>query len=84
MVRYAYVCDQCGEELIARARAGEAPKTVACECGGTGRRQYSRNINWGGLELHPGIKRLIDDAPRRRDEYAKVHEEHERQTAVQG
>lgn len=84
MVAYEYICELCGERFTVKAKAGEAPKSAECECGGRGRRQYSRNINWGGVALHPGIKRLIDDAPRRRDEYAEVHEEHERRTAVQG
>lgn len=74
MVAYEYLCLDCGDLFVVRARAGEAPARPECDCGGVGRRQYSRNINWNGVELHPTMRRLIDDAPRRRDEYAAQKE----------
>lgn len=60
---------------------------VICEtCGATMRRvPQAPRVNYGGdtaaHPIHPTIKRLIAEAPQRREKFAKEHEEHERRTA---
>lgn len=62
----AVVCETCGEEM---KRVPQAAR-----------------INWNGnravSEIHPNIKRLIDGAPKRRDEFAAIHEAHEKRSAA--
>ncbi len=59
------VCVSCGEPMH---RVPQAPL-----------------VNWNGDNsrhpLHPTIKRLIDTAPQRRDQFYKEHEQHEQRTA---
>jgi len=61
----AVVCEKCGEEM------GRIPQVT--------------RVNWNGnravSEIHPNIKNLIDEAPKRRDEYAAIHEAHEKRSA---
>ena len=74
MVKYEWRCDECGKTLTARLEAGNAPDAIYHSCGGMFRRQYGARMNMSGLrELHPNVRRLIDDAPRRRDEYEAIH-----------
>lgn len=74
MTLYGYKCDGCAVALAFRFEAGEAPDAIGHHCGGFLRRQYSTRVNWAGFNrIHPNIQNLIDDAPRRRDEYEAVH-----------
>jgi hypothetical protein len=74
MTRYEYVCDVCGLAHTFRFEAGAAPDAIAHSCGGSFRRRYSTRINWAGFnKIHPRIQNIIDDAPRRRDEYEAMH-----------
>lgn len=59
---------------------------VRCRCRAKMRKApLAPMVNWNGNravgEMHPNIRRLIEEAPERRDEFAKEHEEHEQRTA---
>ncbi len=61
---------------------------IVCACGANMHRvPQAPRVNWSGDNsqhpLHPAIKRLIDTASQRRDQYLQEKEEHERATAAQ-
>lgn len=78
MPEYVYLCPQCDNERVVIHHMRENPD-VYCTCGHRMHRRPLRlAVNWNGLppsrgELHPNLRRLIDDAPRRRDEEV-IHE----------
>ena len=61
----------------------ESPDIV-CDCGRLMKRvPQPLRINWGGIrDMHPKVKRFIDDAPSRREKFAEEHEAHERATQI--
>ena len=74
MARYEYTCPNCDHSLTIERSIGAAAALVACpNCGAEMRKRFSMPfVSWGGMKpsqgtLHPSIRRLIDDAPRRRD-----------------
>lgn len=74
MPRYEYRCDGCGQVTTFRLEVGTAPPVAGHSCGGFFHRQFTTRINWGGFNrVHPKIQNMIDDAPRRRDEYEAKH-----------
>lgn len=57
--------------------------TVVVYCPRCGRAMYKKiqapNVNWNGLPPHldhnnPVVREMVKGAPKRRDEYAKIHE----------
>lgn len=88
MTIYVYQ-DTAGHKTEVNLRmsaADDAPPVICRKCGAVMRRvPQAPRVNYNGdtssHPLHPAIKQLINDAPRRRDQYAKEHEEHERRTA---
>lgn len=74
MPRYDYTCPDCGHKLTIQHGMNEEADDVTCpNCSAGMHRKYSMPmVTWGGAKpsqgtLHPSIRRLIDDAPRRRD-----------------
>ena len=75
MPDYDYKCLDCGHKLVINHPMinYDAPRCPKCAEVRLQKVYKKVNINWGGLrpsqgEIHPNIKQLIDDAPRRRDE----------------
>lgn len=72
-MQYVYRCPDCGSERVITHAMTADPLVVCSECGGHMRRRPQNvKVNWGGLkpsqgDIHPNIRQLIDDAPRRRD-----------------
>ena len=69
---YVYLC-QNGHEIELSHSMHEAGPD-ACECGADLHRvPQVPMINWNGLkpsqgDIHPNIKRMVEDAPRRREQ----------------
>lgn len=79
MPEYIYHCVECGyEEEVTEPMIIEAIH-ICPDCGAiVYRRPQVVAVNWGGLkpsqgELHPNIKQIINDAPRRRENEVKDH-----------
>lgn len=77
MPEYLYRCADCGYSDYIVHGMRDIPEVCCPVCGQPmKKRPVMLSVNWGGLrpsqgEIHPNIKRVIDDAPRRRDE--EVH-----------
>lgn len=84
---YEYGCNECGAVMDVNHAMGEEPLIKCLECGRVMSRVFTMpHINWNGPKpsdggIAPVPRRMIDGAPRKRDEYAGRHEEHERATA---
>jgi putative FmdB family regulatory protein len=74
MPAYVYLCKTCKTEVNISERMHNSELHICPECGSImHRRPQPVSVNWGGLKpsqgsLHPNIKNLIEDAPRRREE----------------
>lgn len=77
MPEYLYRCPNCGRTDYISHGMREKLELLCVICDTPMvKKPIALMVNWGGLkpsqgELHPNIKKVIDDAPRRRDEEAK-------------
>lgn len=87
MPRYTYLCE-CGYETVLEEGmiAHQAHPCPECD-GEMWRKPSAPMVNWNGLrpskgELHPHLREVVRGAERRRNEYAALKENYERERSA--